>query len=685
MTSPRPGPFAVGGALAAVPLPVRRCPQEAFASPPANIPPTMPEPPGDREPSARTPVTPRAVALGLVLAAANTWWVVMAEARWGIMDGSCLPLFITPVFILFGLAAINLGLRRIHSRLTLSPVELLTAYIVVVISETLSGHDFVQNLFGTIGYAHWFASPENNWEELFHPYLREWLVVTDMDALRYLYEGGGSFTRPDLYGPFLVPLAAWGGILMALIGAMLCINVLVQREWTEHEKLAYPLVVLPLEMAGGRHATTSFFGDVLVWLGFAAGALITLVNGLAAIFPIMPPLPLIKLQRPSFTSYPWRGLFRFYYGIYPFAVALAFFIPSDLSFSCWFFFLGSQVQMVGSELMGLREAPPNGFPYLAHQASGAWLALAIGALLTSRGHLAHVWRMIVAGGASGREARRYRWAGGGLVVCLLALGIMLGLAGMGAWLVIGFIAVFYALSIAMARVRAQFGTPHEIYYINPQRIIVNVAGAQALGDQQLTALAVTYWFNRCYRCHPMPFQLESLKMAHEERIDVGSLVRTIILATIAGIVLSYWANLHITMREGAAAKCLAYKSWVGRESYAMLANWLHTMPGPDWPAIGATGAGAAIFWALRWVHFNTLLPLHPAGYALANSFAMNYFWSSFLVGWMVKVAVLRYGGRSGHDRAYRVFLGVLLGDYVVGAIWGIIGPVWGIRTYKNFI
>lgn len=228
----------------------------------------MLEPPEEREHPTRTSVTPRAVALGLLLAAANTWWVVMAEARWGIMDGSCLPLFITPVFILFGLTAINLGLRRIHPRLALSPVELLTAYIVVVISETLSGHDFVQNLFGTIGYAHWFASPENGWEELFHPYLRPWLVVTDMDALRYLYEGGGSFIRPDLYGPFLVPLAAWGGILMALIGAMLCINVLVQREWTEHEKLAYPLVVLPLEMAGGGARARA--SSAMCWSGWAS-------------------------------------------------------------------------------------------------------------------------------------------------------------------------------------------------------------------------------------------------------------------------------------------------------------------------------------------------------------------------------------------------------------------------------
>ncbi len=644
----------------------------------------MPEQPQQVEQPAPRHVSPRAVALGLALAAVNTWWVVMAEARWGVMDGSCLPLFITPVFMLALLSGLNLILVRLRPRLALSTVELLTAYIVVVISETLSGHDFVQNLFGTIGHAHWFATPENAWEDLFHQYLPPWLVVSDLTALEYLYEGGGSFVHPDLLGPFVVPLLAWGGILVALIGAMLCVNVLVQRHWTVHEKLAYPMVVLPLEMTRGDRPGARFFTDVLIWIGLGAGALITLVNGLSAIYPQLPALPLIKLTRPRFTAYPWRGLYRFYYGVYPFAVALAFFIPSDLSFSCWFFFLAGQAQMVGAELLGMREAPPNGFPYLAHQASGAWLALAVGALLTTRGHLSRAWRLIWSRGA-GDEARLYRWAGAGLICCLAALAILLGFAGMGPWLIAGFIAVFYALSIAMTRVRAQFGTPHEIYYINPQRIIVNFVGAVALGDRQLTALSVTYWFNRCYRCHPMPFQLEGLKIAREERIEVGSLSRAILLATIAAILLSYWANLHITMREGATAKCIAFKSWVGRETYTVLANRLRTAPGPDYPAIAATAAGAAIFWALRSLHFQTALPLHPAGYALAVSFAMNYFWCSFLLGWLVKVAVLRYGGRSGHDRAFRLFLGVLLGDYLLGAVWGALGPLLGIRTYKNFI
>lgn len=96
-------------------------------------------------------------------------------------------------------------------------------------------------------------------------------------------------------------------------------------------------------------------------------------------------------------------------------------------------------------------------------------------------------------------------------------------------------------------------------------------------------------------------------------------------------------------------------------------------------------AGAFLFFALRYLYFHTSLPLHPAGYALSVSFAINYFWLSFLIAWLVKGAVLRYGGRKVHRVETRVFLGVLLGDYCSGALWSLVAALLGRRTYKMFL
>ena len=46
---------------------------------------------------------------------------------------------------------------------------------------------------------------------------------------------------------------------------------------------------------------------------------------------------------------------------------------------------------------------------------------------------------------------------------------------------------------------------------------------------------------------------------------------------------------------------------------------------------------------------------------------------------------MKHGGLQVHRRLAPLFLGLILGDYVIGSIWAIIGPTLGIRTYKIFI
>jgi hypothetical protein len=222
--------------------------------------------------------------------------------------------------------------------------------------------------------------------------------------------------------------------------------------------------------------------------------------------------------------------------------------------------------------------------------------------------------------------------------------------------------------------------------VNPHRLMVQVAGAQAFGPQTLTTLSTTYWFNRCYRCHPMPNQLEAFKMTEYADIDRRWLARAMVLATAFAIVTAYWANMTVTFREGASARCQGFKSWVGWETYNRLRSWIDVPPEADYRAMVFMGVGAAFMFVLKALRFRfTSLPFHPAGYALAISFAMDYFWFVFFVSWLIKVVLTRYWGMKVHREGVRFFLGLILGDYVCGSIWAIIGPAIGQRNYKIFI
>ena len=77
----------------------------------------------------------------------------------------------------------------------------------------------------------------------------------------------------------------------------------------------------------------------------------------------------------------------------PFAVGLAFFIPLDLSFSFWFFYIFWKCERVVSSMLGLRSLP--GFPYVDEQSFGAYLALFVIALITTRSHLRNVLMKII--------------------------------------------------------------------------------------------------------------------------------------------------------------------------------------------------------------------------------------------------------------------------------------------------
>ena len=61
-------------------------------------------------------------------------------------------------------------------------------------------------------------------------------------------------------------------LFLSLLGfMMLCLNTLLRRQWTESEKLSYPLVMLPLEMVNPR---TQLFKSRLFWTGAAVAAVL---------------------------------------------------------------------------------------------------------------------------------------------------------------------------------------------------------------------------------------------------------------------------------------------------------------------------------------------------------------------------------------------------------------------------
>ena len=67
---------------------------------------------------------------------------------------------------LFLVIALSRSLGRIHGRLRLERHELLIIYIMVSLAACVSGVGFVPFLVNTMAAGHYYATPENRWEDL---------------------------------------------------------------------------------------------------------------------------------------------------------------------------------------------------------------------------------------------------------------------------------------------------------------------------------------------------------------------------------------------------------------------------------------------------------------------------------------------------------------------------------------
>jgi hypothetical protein len=61
--------------------------------------------------------------------------------------------------------------------------------------------------------------------------------------------------------------------------------------------------------------------------------------------------------------------------------------------------------------------------------------------------------------------------------------------------------------------------------------------------------------------------------------------------------------------------------------------------------------------------------LHPAGFLVADTYAMYSIWFSVFLGWVLKTPLMRYGGITLYRKVLPFFLGLIVGDCINSLIW----------------
>jgi len=447
----------------------------------------------------------------------------------------------------------------------------------------------------------------------------------------------------------------------------------------EEERLAYPLTQLPVEMT----SNPSFFRNSLLWIGFGVSGTITLVNGLNLLYPAFPMIP-IKSHEVGhyFTSKPLDAIGWTLVDFHPFIIGLAFFIPLDLSFSCWFFYLLSKAEKVFASSVGWHNL------YLDERSVSAWITLGLLTVWTGRKHTVRIIRQILSNDRKydSGEPIRYKTALILMIAGFALITMFCYFAGMSLWAIALFFAVYIAMALGITRVRAALGAPyHEVVFVNPRQFMTVVLGSKRVGASNLTIMSFLYPFTRCHRSHPMPSQLESLRIAQQEGMLNGRLIVSTMGAIGVGAIATFWIYLTIAYKYGASAECHGWLSGFGWEAFNPLQSWLNHPTGTDEVAIGFMGGNALFVLLLMYMHRRFMWwPFHPGGYVLSGGSwsGMFYIWNAILISWAIKWAILKYGGFKAYRKARPFFFGLVLGDYIIGCSWNIIGLVFNMPAYS---
>ena len=479
-----------------------------------------------------------------------------------------------------------------------------------------------------------------------------------------------------------VPWEAWAGPLCAdfavvagVILIFLAMATLLRRQWVDVERLSFPLTSLPIAMIQNDHDGRPLLSHPLLWGGIAVPTLIFGMNGLHANIPTLPQLPLSQDLTPMFQTPPWNGI-GFATAFFSFAViGFAYFIPGDLLLSMWFFYLALGAQSVVAATAGYPGDVSGRWP--SYEVAGAYFVIAAAIYWQARPHLKAVWQTAFGRDTSSRlddsgELMSYRGAFLCLVVGFAGVTVWMVAAGMSPLLAMFQMAVYlFVVALVMTRAVSQAGLLMTETSFLPQMVLQMFTPLHSLGPANLTMLTVTNtFFAQDLRGELLAPFLDVQYTAGRIGARARALLWPLVLSVVVSAAAASVAFLHLSYTVGGNL-LYGHPHEVADYEMSLLAGPISGQP----PAPGAPGLGAFVVGALLAVVLTVMraryawFPLHPLGLALCASWSMKVFWFGFLVAWIIRTVILRYGGLRLYRRASPFMLGLIVGEFSAAVFW----------------
>ncbi|MDA0712219.1 MAG: hypothetical protein O3B73_18625, partial [bacterium] len=344
----------------------------------------------------RSKISLRSLCIGILASATASAWVTYAQTGATTSNVNITHLPVSNFAIFFVIFVLNTVYRTRWHRPGLNTSELATIFAMGLIGALVPARGLTGIWLGVMSAPYYLATPENGWIDLVQPHLPGYLFPTnDGNQTLFLYEG----LPPGAEIPWNVwtgPLFWWITLIMAGFATCLCVSVLLRKQWTENERLDYPLLAPVLGMIDEDTAGWPvFFRSHLFWVGF----------GLAFGIIAWNIVTYFQATWPRINTSPNGGLFYFARLFPPllthintYTIGFAYFVKLEILFSIWVFHLLlmseiAAIRKVGFQFGRLHQAGGSwGDPLVQWQCLGALFAFVGWGLWTARHHFRLVWR-----------------------------------------------------------------------------------------------------------------------------------------------------------------------------------------------------------------------------------------------------------------------------------------------------
>jgi hypothetical protein len=572
-------------------------------------------------------------------------------------------------FLILSMAA-NTVMAGMGRNLALNRSELIVVYIMLIVVASLATMGLCETILPAISGVFYYASPENKWAEILFPILPDAIMLNDGMENRTFYEGFGTKDFSVPWGIWLRPMAMWGVFLLALYLTMVCIAVILRRQWMDRERLSYPLVQVPQALIRGEEADSivnPFFKNRIVWAGAALPILVGLFTGLnkyLAGFPVIP----------TAWSFP-IGFGQSINMTISFAVlGFSYLIGPDIAMGIWGFALLSKVEKMFFVANGVTKQQDvwavATSELLNYQGLGGLIVFVGIGLWVGREHLAQVFRKFL-----GRESElsdddeimTYRSAVFG---CLIGTVVMIGwfmYLGTPLWAASLFVFLAMVIFTGLSRVVAESGIAAIISPMIAPDFMVYGLGSKLLGATATANFSMGYIFGADIRVFLLGVVANGLKLI--EGMNRGSrriVFWAIVIAIVLGVTGSLFTVMSLGYRDGGInSNAWFFKSMPGI-IYKMAATNIAEPQGVYWEGLSFVGVGAGAMLALTWLRQRFLWwPLHPIGFPIMTSWLVDWMWFSVFLAWLIKVTILKYGGASLFARSRYFFLGMIAGRMLI--------------------